>query len=284
MCNKVQECKISVTAARSRNFRWRASELQVAQTEDVRESPPDELNAIARDANERALLELLENHRISESHVITMLERLDLPAGVIEVIARKGSWNASEPVRVRLASHPRTPKRIAIAALRQLYLLNLARVSLLPSAPADIRRLAEELITARTPHLPLGAKLTLARRGPARVAGALVAEGHPQAIKLALDNPRLTESQLLRVLAKPQVPERVVTAIARHSKWSCQYNLRLALARNPHTPAPVLDSFLPHLKSRDLRDLIATETLGGAARRRVLRELERRNSTGDEVE
>ena len=86
--------------------------------------------------------------------------------------------------------------------MRQLFLFDLVRLSLLPSAPADIRRVAEEVILTRVPHLPVGEKLTLARRGPARVAGAILAEGHAQAIKLALANAFLTESQVLRVLAK----------------------------------------------------------------------------------
>jgi len=39
-------------------------------------------------------------------------------------------------------------------------------------------------LLARLPQLPLGQKITLARRGPARVAGALLAEGHAQVISI----------------------------------------------------------------------------------------------------
>jgi hypothetical protein len=45
-------------------------------------------------------------------------------------------------------------------------------------------------------------------------------EPHPRAIKLALENAVLAESQVLKVLAKAEVPERVVVAIAQHPKWS----------------------------------------------------------------
>jgi hypothetical protein len=127
------------------------------------------------------------------------------------------------------------------------------------------------------PHLPVGEKLTLARRGPSRVAGALLAEGHPQAIKLAVDNAHLTESQVLKVLAKSGVPERSVAAIAQHSKWSHIYDVRVALVRNPSTPAPATLAFLPDLTLRDLRDLAGLETLAPHVRRYIDAELLRRS-------
>jgi hypothetical protein len=45
-------------------------------------------------------------------------------------------------------------------------------------------------------------------------------EPHRRAIKLALENAVLAESRVLKVLAKAEVPERVVVAIAQHLKWS----------------------------------------------------------------
>ena len=142
-----------------------------------------------------------------------------------------------------------------MALLRQLFLFDLVSVSLQPSAPAEIRRAAEGIILTRMPHLPVGEKLTFARRGPSRIAGAVLAEGHPQAIKLALAKAFLTESQLLKVLAKPDVPERVVIAIAQHPKWSCQYNVRLgSIAQHSHAGPSIL-AILPDLTIRDLKEI-----------------------------
>ena len=235
----------------------------------------DELKALLHDPNEEVLLALLENPRLDESHVAQLLKRLDLSPSVLNAVAAE-KWMASEAVRLGLAQHPRTPKRIALAAVRQLYLFDLVRLNLLLSAPADIRRVAEEIILTRVPHLPVGQKLTLARRGPSRVAGALLAEGHPQALKLALNNAFLTESQVLKVLAKAGVPRQVVAAIAQHPKWSSQYNVRAALVRNPHTPAPCLLAFLPHLTLGDLKEIGALQELPHFAKKYIERELERR--------
>jgi hypothetical protein len=247
---------------------------------EARTATREQFKSLLLEANEEQLLALLENPHLEEPDVTQLLNRLDLPATVLSAVAGAGRWTSSEAVRLRLASHPRTPKRFALAAVRQLYLFDLVRLSLLPSAPADIRRLAEEVILTRVPHLPAGEKLTLARRGPSRVAGAILVEGHPQALKLALDNAFLTESQVLKALAKVGVPERVVAAIAQHPKWSCQYNVRAALVRNAHTPAAFVRAFVSNLTLRDLQDIAQLEGLAPHRKTQLRQELARRSETG----
>jgi hypothetical protein len=242
----------------------------------ARSASGDQLDTLIHEGDAEVLLALLENPNLQEPQVSRLLERLDLSAELLESVAKEGKWSSSESVRIRLARHPHTPRRVALSMLRQLFLFDLVRVSLLPSAPADIRRAAEELIIARVPHLPIGEKLTLARRGPGRVAGAVLAEGHPQAVKLALANSFLTESQVLKILAKRELPERVVVAIAQHPKWSVQYNVRVALVRHPHTPVPALLEFLPDLTLGDLQDVEVLEQLTAHSRKYVQQELARR--------
>jgi len=251
-------------------------DASLTAAQHARSAASDEIKVLVHDADETILLALLENPNFDEPNVIQLLERLDLSATLLSAIADTGKWASSERIRLRLAKHPRTPRRIALALLRQLFLFDLVSVSLQPSAPADVRRAAEGIILTRIPHLPVGEKLTLARRGPSRIAGAVLAEGHPQAIKLALGNGLLAESQVLRIVAKPDVPERVLIAIAQHTKWSCLYNVRLALMRNPHTPASFALAILPNLTIPDLKELAKLEPLAPHLRKYIEREFERR--------
>ncbi len=247
-----------------------------ARLQRARSASGEDLDALIHEADAEILLVLLENPNMQEPHVNRLLERLDLSSDLLAAVAKEGKWTSNESVRLRLARHPRTPRRVAISMLRQLYLFDLVRLSVLPSAPADIRRAAEESILARVPHLPIGEKLTLARRGPARVIAAVLAEGHPQAVKLALANSLLTESQVLKILAKPGVPERVVAAISQDTKWWVQYNVRAALIRHPHTPVPALLELLPDVTSGDLQDALTLEELAPHLRKYIQQELARR--------
>jgi hypothetical protein len=246
------------------------------RTARARSASTEELKVLVHDPDEAVLLALLDNPNLEELHVTQLLDRLALPANILGGIAGKRKWTASEAVRLRLAQHPQTPKRVALAVVRQLFLFDLVRLSLLPSAPGDIRRIAEEIIVSRVPHLPVGEKLTLARRGPARVAGAILAEGHPQATKIVLGNAFLTEAQVLKVLASSRVPEDVVAAVAQHAKWSSRYNVRAALVRNPRTPVPCILAFLPDLTSRDLQDIEGLQELPQHTKKYIQKEIKRR--------
>ena len=244
--------------------------------ERARNASKDELKAYLHETDEEILLAVVESPNCEDVHAGVLLDRLDLPVRIIERIAADGKLAASESVRVRLARHPHTPKRIALAMAGHLYLMDLMQLSLLPSAPGDIRRAAEEKILHKVPHLPIGEKLTLARRGSARVVGAVLAEGHPQALKLALDNHYLTEAQILKTLAKIGIPERVVAAIAQHAKWSKMYNVRVALIRHPHTPLQTAEAFLSDVKLNDLKDLAGLEDISADVRKCISEQIEQR--------
>jgi len=241
----------------------------------------DPLKARVLSAGEDEILALLAAGELDESHLALLLDRVDISAKVVTAISAFPAAAASEGLRYRIARHAHAPRRIALSLLRHLFLFDLVRISLLPAVPAEIRRAAEEILITRVPNLPVGQKLTLARRGPSRVAGALLAEGNPQAIKLALDNAFLSESQVLKVLAKPGVPSRVVAAIAQHKRWCVQYNVRAALVRNVHTPVPSLLTFLPNVTLRDLKDIAALETISAHTKNYIRKELSRRSGRGE---
>lgn len=243
----------------------------------AKQASGEELRSLLHDAREEVLLALLENPQIAEPELTILLERLDLPSAVVGTIAEKGDWISRQPLKLRVARHPHAPKKIAIAILRQLYPFDLARLSTVPSAPPDVRRLAEEILIARVPQLALGEKLTLARRAPARVAGALLGEGHPHVMRVVLENPLLTESQVLKVLAKLGVPERIVSAIANHAKWSSRRDVTLALLRNRETPVSAARQFVPKLALDDLKEIVALSDLAPHLRQCIVEEYARRS-------
>ncbi len=154
--------------------------------------------------------------------------------------------------------------------------MDLVRISLLPASPVELRRLAEERVLAQLPQLPLGQRIMLARRGSARVASGLIVQGPEQVARIALDNSFLTESQLLRTLAKEGLPALVVGAIAKHEKWSKLMNVRIALLRHPRSPIERVLSFLPDLPRRDLEDLLELSRVPASVRAHLRDELARR--------
>ncbi|MGB2624147.1 MAG: hypothetical protein WA857_13735 [Candidatus Acidiferrum sp.] len=241
----------------------------------------DELTALLHHADAEVLLALLDNPALEETQVCILLERKNLAAEILEEIARRKPLLKSYRVKRGLAFHPRTPRLVTFRLLRDLYLMDLVQLTLLPGIPEELKRNAEDQLVSRLPQLPLGQKITLARRGPARLAGALLAEGHAQVVGIVLDNAHLTEAQVLKVLSREKLPPVVVRAIGQHRKWSITYNVRLALVRHPLSPLATILAYLPELTVSDLRELAAPGIVSESLRKYLEAEVRRRIHRGE---
>jgi hypothetical protein len=236
-----------------------------AETRAARAAAQEAFPELVTSANETVLRALIENPAFDETHVCLLLERKDLSGLLLEEISKRNEWRGSYRVRLGLAAHPRTPRLIAM--------MDLVRISLLPASPMELRRLADERVLAQLPQLPLGQKLMLARRGSARIAAGLVADGPEQVSRVALNNPFLTEAQLLKALVKEAISARILGAVARHDKWSKIINIRVALLRHSHLPVDSAPALAHGLPRRDIDDLIGLSRLRESIRALLRKEL-----------
>ena len=98
-------------------------------------------------------------------------------------------------------------------------------------------------------------------------------------MSIALNNPYLTESQLLKVLAREKLASSIVLATAGHKKWSSSYNIRVALVRHSSTPLATVLDFLPHIALPDLRVLASPGIVAENLRNYLQAEIQRRLRT-----
>jgi hypothetical protein len=250
--------------------------LHEQQRDRARLAAGEELKSLLYHPSAEVLYALLENPALDETLLGLLLSRKDLPVEIIEHIAGRKDFLKNYAIKRALVFHTNAPRLVGLRLLRDLYLMDLVQFALSSSASSELKRHAEEYIIARMPQLPLGQRITLARRGPARVAGALIATGHAQVLEIALDNPRLTEAQVLKVLWHDKLPQVVVLTVANHRKWSHHYNVRLALVRNSSTPLAIVLSYLPQLTVVDLRELAAPGIVPENLRKYLLAEVNRR--------
>jgi len=239
----------------------------------------DDLAALIHHHSTDVLLALLDNPSLDETQLCLLLDRKDLPLEVLAEVAARKNLLKNYRVKRALAFHPHTPRLVSMRLIGDLYLMDLAQLALAVGAQPELKRMAEGQLLARLTQLPLGQKITLARRGPGRVAGALLAEGHPQILSVVLDNAYLTEAQVLKALAREKLSPAVSHAIAQHRRWSCVYSVRLALIRTPGTTLATILTFLPELNASDLRDLSAPGIVPESLRKYLQSELDRRSGT-----
>ena len=241
----------------------------------------EELAALLHHTDPEVLLALLDNPSLEETQLCMLLERKNLSVEILEEVARRKPLLKNYHVKKALAFHPRTPRLVTLRLLRDLYLMDLVQLTLLAGIPTELKRNAEDQLISRLPQLPLGQKITLARRGPARLAGALLAEGHAQIVGIVLDNAYLTDAQVLRVLSREKLPPVVVRTISQHRKWSISYNVRLALVRHPLSPLATVLAYLPELTVSDLRELASPGIVSESLRKYLQAEVQRRIRTGE---
>jgi len=247
-----------------------------AASEQLRTANGEEFVRLIQETPAGELLPALDNPSLDEETLGLLLQRKDLPAEFLQEVLLRRHFLKNYRVKKALALHPHTPRSESFRLLRELYLMDLVQFAISPGVQPDMKIKAEEQVIAKLPQVPLGQKITLARRAPGRIAGALLAEGHPPVVKAALGNPNLTEAQVLRVLSRDKLPAMVVQSLAQDEKWSHVYNVRIALIRQPSTTLTKVLSFLPELTISDLRELVAPGILPENLRHYLQAEIQRR--------
>ena len=240
----------------------------------------EEITLLIHDVREEVLGSLLENHGFKENHLCLLLGRKDLSTVFLEKIASRKEWMVSYRVRRALAFHPKVPQSLGLRLVREVFVSDLVLLTFSPSGHPALRRLAEDIVLARLPQLPTSEKMKLARRGPARIKGALLIEGSQEILPTLLDSPLLNEGHVLKALSRITLPRHVVTAIANHGRWSNIYAVRIALLHNAQTPLARVLVFLPGITVSDLRALSKNTSVPSSFQAHIRRELANRLQHG----
>jgi len=127
-------------------------------------------------------------------------------------------------------------------------------------------------------ELPLGVRRSLARGVDVPMLEKLLLD--PDAIVLdhLLQNPRVTEDQVMHIAARRPISEAALRAISSSPRFGVRPRVRVALARNPYCPADLAIQWVGSLPTPELREIRRDGTLLPALREHAAAELERRQS------
>lgn len=125
-------------------------------------------------------------------------------------------------------------------------------------------------------EIPLGVRRSLAKGAEKPMLERLLLDPDLLVIRHLLDNPRVTEEEVIRIASRRPIPASTLNEIARSPRWSSRRRVRVALARNPYCPTDVALRILGWLPLRELRELRSDGTLHDEIRRHAAAELARR--------
>ena len=233
--------------------------LQRALTADK-----DELFVVIQTQQIEVLQAALRNPHLDDKHLLTLLKQRGLPEELFSALYSSKRFMDNQQVVFALVCHPDTPTHIVLTLLPHLSIFDLIKICQILSVSPDQRMAAERTIIQRLPAQPLGNKLTLARRGTAAVAEALLKEGIAPLVDACLDNPHLKEGSVHQFITSAASTAETISIVGRSSRWKGRPNIRLAILKNPRTPVIWFTLFLPGLPQSTIRELLSVPRLTSA--------------------
>jgi hypothetical protein len=109
--------------------------------------------------------------------------------------------------------------------------------------------------------LTLGERKSLARTHDRSLIQRVVRDPHPDVVRILLDNPSLTEEDVVRVCAARPNDPNVLQTVYRHRRWVVRYRPRNAILRNPHTPLDTALLLAPLLRRGELKEAATSSEL-----------------------
>ena len=221
----------------------------------------DDLAASLRAADPSRLAEIIRRRRseLGPDSVRHALRNNYTDAAIIEELLADRRLRGYYEVRREIASHPRTPQARAVGLIAGLYWRDLLRIGADSRVKPAVRRSADRLLAERLGRLSIGEKLVVAREAGQGLIPRLLNDSEAQVVAAVLDNPRLTEPLLARLLTNPVAAPAILRRVAADRRWGTRYSTQRALCGNPATPRDLAISLLPSLRKPDRR-AVAVDT------------------------
>jgi hypothetical protein len=233
----------------------------------------EDLKGLVHHHSRKVIERMLLNRNLTEELVLTIANRRNIDADIIESIYMYKKWRESYRIMLALCRNPKTRQKITLSLMKSLRIFDIADLTRNRQIPINVRMKAEAHISEKILPMPLGIKIALARRASANILMRLIEDGMKEVAAVCLESPQMTEGILCKVLSMKKIASHVIRQIAGHPKWSRRYDVQWALIRNNHAPLSRVVHFLGNIKTKDLRELHASPEVPKSTKPFIFREL-----------
>lgn len=182
------------------------------------------------------LIEAAADRALGEDLALKLLNHRELPARALELLAKNPSAMKHRRVITGIVSHPRTPRFVSIPIANRLFAFELMHLTLSPKVATDLKVAADNAIISRLESISAGERIVLARRGSTRLAAALLNDPEARIIEAALNNPRMTEVEIVKALKLDKVKQSLIALACEHKKWQLRSEIQIEVLKAEHTP------------------------------------------------
>jgi hypothetical protein len=107
----------------------------------------------------------------------------------------------------------------------------------------------------------LGMRKALARKPDFKLISRIAHDQDHRVIEILLNNPRLTERDVIRIGATRPTSPKVLEKIFNHPKWISRYAIKKVIVLNPHAPLSMSMKLLTFMRLEDLSHVVSRPDL-----------------------
>ena len=104
-------------------------ETEDKRTELAATASAEEISQYVQDPSPKVIRALLGNRQLTEEDILIVANRKNIPADILEIIARDKRWSENYPVRLALARNPKSPLSVSLSIARFLRLFDLEEIT-----------------------------------------------------------------------------------------------------------------------------------------------------------
>ena len=153
-------------------------------------------------------------------------------------------------------------------------------VAILRDIPSDREydRPHQPFLDAGLREIPIGARKSLARKPDSRLMQRIAKDQDHRVIEHLLNNPRMTESEVIKIGSTRPTSPKVLDVISKHPRWISRYRVKKTIVFNPYSPLSLALRLVTYLGVPDLELLCSlaevNEVLLAEARKLLLKKTE----------
>jgi hypothetical protein len=121
---------------------------------------------------------------------------------------------------------------------------------------AQLSEERREGLYQKVKNMTVAEKVKLATFGNKEVRSILIRDANRVVQVAVIKNPRITDQEIEMIASSKTVDDEVLRLISENKEWLKNYNIKIALVKNPKTPLRTSLKFITHLREKDLKDLM----------------------------
>jgi hypothetical protein len=127
-------------------------------------------------------------------------------------------------------------------------------VAILRDIPSDREydRPHQPFLDAGLKEIPIGARKSLARKPDFKLMQRIAKDQDHRVIEHLLNNPRMTESEVIKIGSTRPTSPKVLAVISQHRRWINRYRVKKTIVFNPYAPLSLALRLLTYLSVPDL--------------------------------